>query len=104
MLLPRFSLRTILLILSGLAVVFLIAGEAFQGEPWAVAVTVAFASIPACLVVYALFYGFTLLVSRVIGAERLPARTSQGGVQLGPDEHLQPPAERAMTNPEAEIA
>ena len=90
MLLPQFSLRTILLATTACTVLFLIARQAFQGEAWAVGVTIAVLSVPACLVVYALFYGLTLLVSRVVGVQRLPARTSQGGVQLGPDEHLPP--------------
>ena len=95
MLLPQFSLRTTLAVLSACALVFLIAGQAYQGKAWAVGVTVALASVPVCLCVHALFYGLTAAVSRVIGVQKLPAKTSQGGMQFGPDEHMNPTANRS---------
>ena len=91
MLIPQFSLRTTLKVLTACAVLFLIAGQAVQGHAWAVGVTVAVLSVLGTLVVHAVFYGLTAWLSRLIGVQQLPARTSQGGLQLSPDLR-QPPA------------
>lgn len=90
MLLPRYSLKTILAVLSGCTVIFLIAGQAYQGEAWAGGVTIAVASVPICMLVHAMFYGLVVLLSRVIGTQQVPARTSQGGIQHSDEQHDQP--------------
>ena len=103
MLLPQFSLKTVLLLVSACACFFLVAGQAYQGEAWAIGVTVAVSSLPVCFLVYAIFYGITAVVARVTGVQRLPAKTSQGGFQLGPDEHIEPaqPVDAAQDGGEA---
>ncbi|MCO6044539.1 hypothetical protein NG895_11540 [Aeoliella sp. ICT_H6.2] len=57
MLLPRYSIRTVLYVAILVAVVALIAGQAVQGAFWAQGVTVAVASLAVLWLVFALFYG-----------------------------------------------
>lgn len=93
MLLPQFSLRTALKLLTASTVLFVIVRQAFLGTAWAVGISFVFLCVPFFFLTYAAFYGLTILMSRLIGVQRLPARTSQGGVQVSPDEHLQPGTE-----------
>jgi hypothetical protein len=90
MLIPRFSLRTILKVITVCAVLFLIAGEALQAKAWAVAVTGGVLSVLATLVVHGCFFGLTAGMARVIGAQQTPARTSQGGLQVSSDLQVPP--------------
>ena len=91
MLIPQFSLRTTLKLVTICAVLFLISGRAVQGHAWAVGVMVAVLSVLGTLIVHAIFYGLTTWLSRILGVQQSPARTSQGGLQLSPD-LCQPPA------------
>ena len=95
MLLPQFSLRTTLKALSACAVLFVVVRQAVLGQFWAIAVSCALLSVVVCFVFYALFYALTVGMSRVVGTQQLPARTSQGGLQLTTDEH-QPPDSKAV--------
>ena len=83
MLLPRFSLRNILWIVTLCAAIFFINGFAYRGELWAIGVSVAIGSIVVFALFHAAFYGIALGLSRVIGTEQLPARTSRGGIEHG---------------------
>ncbi|MCA9232961.1 MAG: hypothetical protein KDA57_20110 [Planctomycetales bacterium] len=86
MLIPRFSLRTTLLLLTVCAVFFLVMGRAYQGDYWAVVITVAVLSILATLAVHAMFYLLVLALGKLVGAKIAPARTSQGGMQSSADD------------------
>ncbi len=81
MLLPRFSIRTLLAILTGVAVLSLLAGHAMGGRAWALGVTVAAASVPAMLAVHAGFFAAASLFARWLGPVEIVARTSRGGVE-----------------------
>ncbi len=81
MLLPRFSIRTALAILTGVAVVSLFAGQALGGRAWALGLTVAVASVPAALLVHAAFFTLASSFGRVVGSEDVVAHTSRGGVE-----------------------
>lgn len=74
MILPRYSIRTILLLAIGVAVVALVAGQAVQGANWAIAVTVAVGSLLLTAMTYVVFYGMVAIFSRVALARevRLP--------------------------------
>ncbi|WP_425399763.1 hypothetical protein [Aeoliella sp.] len=61
MLLPRYSIRTVLYLAILFAVVGLVAGQAVQGAHWAQAVTVAVGSLAVLWLVFALFYGIVAL-------------------------------------------
>lgn len=81
MLLPRFSIRTLLAIVVAVAIASLFAGQAISGRTWAVGVTVALASVPVALAVHALFFLICSAMARVLGAQETVARTSRGGVE-----------------------
>ena len=91
MLIPQFSLRTILQVITVCALLFLVAGQALEGKAWAVAVTVAVLSVLATLAVHGCFFGLTAGLTRIIGARQSPARTSQGGLQFSSDLQVPPP-------------
>jgi hypothetical protein len=81
MLLPRFTLRTMLAILTGVAILSLFAGQALGGRAWALGVTVAVVSIPVALVVHAGCFSLAMIFARWLGAKEVVARTSRGGVE-----------------------
>ena len=81
MLLPRFTLRTLLAVLTGVAVLSLLAGQALGGRAWALGVTVAVVSVPLALVVHAGCFSLAMVFARWLGAKEVVARTSRGGVE-----------------------
>lgn len=56
-LLPRFSIRALLGVLTVCAVAFLIAGMAYRGRHWAWGVTIALASLILTAMVHAAWFG-----------------------------------------------
>ena len=61
MLLPRFTLRSGLFWLTAAAVGSIILREASQGEPWAIGMVTALASVMVLLVLHGLLFGAALL-------------------------------------------
>ncbi len=57
LLLPRFSIRTLLGLLTLCAVAFLIAGMAYRGQYWAWGVTIGLASVVVTALVHAAWFG-----------------------------------------------
>lgn len=85
MLIPRFSLRTSLILLTVCAFFFLVMGRATRGDAWAIVVTVAVLSVLFALIVQAMFYLLAKTFGKIVGAQISPARTSQGGIQSSID-------------------
>jgi hypothetical protein len=81
MLLPRFSLRTMLLVAAAVAVASVFAGQAMGGRVWAVGLTVALVSVPVALVVHAGFFLLGSAFASWLGPQEIIARTSRGGVE-----------------------
>jgi len=81
MLLPRFSIRTLLTILTIVAVISLFAGQALGGRAWALGITVAAVSVAFTLAVHAAFFVAASLFARWLGPSEVVARTSRGGVE-----------------------
>ena len=98
MLIPRFSLRTTLILISGCAIFFLVLGQAVQGRGWAIVVSVAMVSLLVTLVFHAALFVVSSTLARMVGTEQLPARTSRGGVQLTPDEQAPVPSDGASSS------
>lgn len=84
MLLPRFSLRTLLIVATAVAVVALFAGQAIGGRVWAAGITVGVASVLVALLVQAAFFAVGLAFGRWLGPQEIVARTSRGGVERTP--------------------
>jgi hypothetical protein len=97
MLLPRFSIRTLLAILTGVAVVSLFAGQAIGGRAWALGLTVAVASVPFALVVHAAFFSLGSAFGNLLGPEDIVAHTSRGGVERTSRNESGSSDERAVT-------
>jgi hypothetical protein len=83
MLLPRFSLRAMLLILSAAALVFLITSMGIVGRAWAAGLAMAVVSVVFTLLVHMLLYGLVSMLAQLLGAQEVVARTSRGGVVDG---------------------
>jgi hypothetical protein len=81
MLLPRFSIRTLLAILTGVAILSLFAGQAAGGRAWALGLTVAVLSIPAALLAHGAFFAIATAFGNLIGSNEVVAHTSRGGVE-----------------------
>lgn len=90
MLLPRFTLRSTLIGVTWCGLFCLILARAVAGDLWAIAASFAVASLVGILVVHGCLYVVIAALARVLGSHTLPARTRQGGVQAGPDEHYLP--------------
>ncbi|MAT69771.1 MAG: hypothetical protein CMJ58_09625 [Planctomycetaceae bacterium] len=89
-LLPRFSLRLALIVLTGAAFFFVLVGKGLGGWAWAIGVTVGAASILAALATHFLFAAAFTGLGRVLGADEIVARTSQGGLVRQSGEATQP--------------
>ena len=81
MLLPRFSLRTMLLLAGGVAIASVFAGQAVGGRIWAMGLTVGLLSIGLALLVQAAFFALGSAAARWLGPQDIVARTSRGGVE-----------------------
>lgn len=73
MLVPRFTIRTLLAVLTGAAVVFLVAGMAVRGETWAWGVTIGFFFLVVTALAHAAWFGLVWLFAQ------LPAKRQEGG-------------------------
>jgi hypothetical protein len=67
-LLPRFSIRALLGILTIAAVAFLIVGMAYRGQYWAWGVTIGLASLVLTALVHAAWYGIARQFARIPSA------------------------------------
>jgi hypothetical protein len=64
-LLPRFSIRMLLGVLTVCAFAFVVAGTAYRGQNWAWGVTIGLASILVTAVVHAAWFGIVWLFGQV---------------------------------------
>ena len=64
MLLPRFTLRTGLIVLTAAALVSLVFREAWVGTPWAVGAVIGLGSLAALFAVHAAFFAAAIALSR----------------------------------------
>jgi hypothetical protein len=81
MLLPRFSIRTMLFVAFGVAVASVFAGQALGGRVWAMGLTVGLVSVPIALAVQAGFFAIGSAFARWLGPQEIVARTSRGGIE-----------------------
>lgn len=81
MLLPRFSIRTMLLVAAGVAVAAVFAGQAAGGRMWAMGLTIGLASVVFSLLVQAAFFAVGSIFARWLGPQEIVARTSRGGLE-----------------------
>ncbi len=87
MLIPQFSLRWMLAVVTLLAVVFLVASRAVQGSAWAVGVTAAVLMLAAVMLVHGGLFFLIWLVSRMKARRQRPAAAfalPQGAIAATP--------------------
>jgi hypothetical protein len=65
MLLPRFTIRTLLAILTACAVVFVLVGTAFRGQYWAWGVTIAIISCIITALSHSAWFGIVWFFARI---------------------------------------
>jgi hypothetical protein len=65
MLAPRFSIRALLILVTGGAVFFLVAGMAVRGEAWAWGVTIAALCLVAAALAHALWFILVAMFARL---------------------------------------
>jgi hypothetical protein len=103
MLLPRFTIRTLLVICTLFAVVFVMVGTAYRGQYWAWGVTFGLVSLIVAALVHAAWFGIVSLLARLMSPRpklvQAPTTTasapdSDGHPHWPTDERLsmQPPA------------
>jgi hypothetical protein len=81
MFLPRFTIRTMLLVAAAVAVASVFAGQAMGGRMWGVGLTVGLLSIPAAIGVQSLFFLLGSAFGTWLGPQEIIARTSRGGME-----------------------
>jgi hypothetical protein len=62
---PRFTIRTLLAVLTVCAFLFVIVGLAFRGQHWAWGVTIGLASLSVTALVHAAWFGLVQLLARL---------------------------------------
>jgi hypothetical protein len=90
MLLPRFTLRATLIGITCCGIFCLVLARAAAGDLWAIAASVAVASLVGIVIIHGCIYVVIAALARVLGSRIYPARTRQGGVQASPDEQYLP--------------
>jgi len=65
MLLPRFSLRTLLIATAALGAFFLVLAAAVRGQVWAASITIAVGGVVLAFVLFAVFFAVALVISSV---------------------------------------
>jgi hypothetical protein len=78
MLLPRFSIRTLLMMLTAGAVACLIAGMAYRGKDWALGATIALASLVLAACVHAILFGLIWIFARLTGGQQQSGQRPPG--------------------------
>ena len=72
MLLPRFTLRTFLVLVSLSAILFLVVGMAYRGEQWAWGVTIGVVSLAITSLVHAAWFGIVWIFAQVPLGDPVP--------------------------------
>ena len=84
---PRFTIRVLMVAFTVVALVAMAVGEAVADWAWSVLVTtciaaiIAMASVPAVLLMHALFFAVCSAAAGRFGKQESIARTSRGGVE-----------------------
>jgi hypothetical protein len=84
MLIPQFSLRSVLYVTAGCAVLSLVAAMAMRGTAWAMALTVAVASLSITFAAYGTMF-FAVWVFSLVAPRRRAARELARSSPFGPD-------------------
>jgi len=78
MLIPRFTIRTMLAVLTAGAVVFLLAGMAVRGETWAWGVTIGVLCVVVTALAHAAWFGLVWLFAQLPSSRRAVGDAAAG--------------------------
>ncbi len=70
MLIPRFTIRYILIVMTLCGLFFLVVSLAIQGKTWAIAASLSGASVVVTFLLYAAFFGFAYVLASIFGVFR----------------------------------
>jgi hypothetical protein len=91
MLLPQFTTRRLLAIISACAVFFLVLSMAVQGRTWAIAVSIVGGAALLTLVLFALLFQMAYVLAQLMGTVRKPQRPQSPFAQhTPPPRHISP--------------
>ncbi len=93
MLIPKFSIRFLLGLMTAVAVFCLIASFAMQGQAWALALCLALGSLLSVFLSYALYFWLTLPLSLLDAALRGPPQPTSPFATDRPPPQILPPQE-----------
>ncbi|MHB0960947.1 MAG: hypothetical protein ACYC0X_33725 [Pirellulaceae bacterium] len=91
MLIPRFTLRRLLLLMTASGVFFLIVAQAVDGHAWAIGVSLAGASLLLSFLVYGILFVLAYLLATILGWIRSPVAVSTPFATLEPPPQIIPP-------------
>jgi hypothetical protein len=91
MLVPQFTTRRLLAIISACAVFFLVLSLAVQGRVWAIAISVAVGSAVLAMILFALLFQLAYVLATLIGSVRKPQRPQSPFAQHTPPPRHIPP-------------
>ena len=91
MLIPRFTLRWLMLLMAVSGVFFLIVAQAVRGQAWAMGVSLAGAGLLLSFLVYGALFGLAYLLASVLGLFRQPVPVSTPFATTQPPVQMVPP-------------
>lgn len=92
MLIPRFSIRALLIATAVCAVFSLVIAGAVRGQPWAIATTAGAFSLAALLVFHPVVYAIAALIAGVRKQSEPPPPGQSPFATAGPPRQILPPA------------
>ena len=93
MLIPRFTIRWLLLLTTLSGVFFLTVSLAVQGKTWAIALSLAVGSVVVAFLLYAAFFGFAFILASMLGGFRQVPGTGSPFATGAPPPQIVPPSE-----------
>lgn len=92
MVIPRFSLRSLLIATAVCAVFSLVIAGAVRGQPWAIGMTAAFAALLAVMLLHPLAFAFASVLASLRGQLNPPPPGASPFATSGPPKQIVPPS------------
>ena len=93
MLIPKFSIRSLLGLMTVSAFFFLVVSLAVQGKTWAVSTSLAIASVLVAFTLYVAFFGVAFIFAAIVGGLRVKPQRATPFATSEPPPQLVPPQE-----------
>lgn len=91
MLIPRFTLRWLMLLITVISVFCVIVAQAFRGHAWAMGVSLAVASLLLSFLIYGALFCLAYLLASVRGSARTPVGVASPFATVEPPPQIIPP-------------